>query len=395
MPRTGLCLALAAVLLATPVQAAPIDDFMVRLDSYLQAAGGHVAYTTTPGKSKGGIILPSLSLINPAGETISLGTDVFVGAVNTLPGDILHVENAVINNFSRTEQGTTVSIGSLVLLSMLLPPIGTSDPMVLAQTVGGFVASNIAIEDAGETVSIDSVTYGFEAQPQLGTADPTSVIMSLSVRGLLVNQPIMSALDLSASDMGILIDKKVDLSLPLVWDLQTGTLSLTGASVYVPTLGRFSVSATLGGVTDALLGEVLAAGQIASMTGTSEAAAQQQALGLKLLSQLTLVTAGVNVVDEGIAAFAIETTAGNAGTDLTVAREAMIANVQGSLVGLGLPDLSTSAAAAVRGFLENGGTLVVNATPDAPLNLLQIVASAQSPQVLIEQLNVFPLTLPR
>lgn len=380
---------------AMPSSAAPVDDFLARLNEGLAPIGAQIDATPMIGKSKSGETRMRLKLKTPTG-TIPLGRDVLFGPVESWDDGRLFAEKIVISGFDQTNDGVQVEADTITLSYVTLPPPGEDDPFVLSQMLGGLAFDELTITDDGDSLEIDHVDYAMGVEPEFGSTEPTTMAIAATVRGLLIGQRLYDELELNKLLIPeqLLVGQKVDAYLPLHWDLAEGLLTMTEANVTIPALGRFATGFQFGGVTLPLVEEV-AGFSVASALGTPADEKQQQAIGLKLLSSLTYVAGTVSLADSGIVDALMAAGQQALGLDADGVKAYVADFADDGLGGLGVPEVRIeSTISTVTDFVEQGGTFGLDAFPDTPATLIELVALGQTPGALLDRIAFEPVHLP-
>ena len=369
-------------LLVTPAAAEPIDDFMGRVNQYLGAAGGSLTYAIGPGYSDANKGLTPLVLNTPTGEAIPLGSTSYIGAVSTLPGDIILGEGLHITDFNRSFAGVTATAGS-VILDLALPPMGTSDPLILAQSVKGASAFELHVEEDGVALDIAQIGYFLFVAPEIGAPDPTNLTFNVSMEGLAVTDAMLQKLD-APPTLSILAGHTVDLDVRLDWKRDMAQLSPVSVEVKVADFGELAFSVGLGGVTDEMIMRLVALGQQLSSTGSTPELQQQV---IPLLSQLTVHSIYSGVFNHG-GGEDILTAAADVGSSSKVqVLKSGARDLRGVFSNAGLSELGTVVGDAFTTMMLNEGGLVVSGYPDTPANLLELVTlGSTSPAALTNRL---------
>lgn len=386
MPVLGLALA------ALPASAAPVDDFLARLNEGLAPIGARIDATPVVGKASSGEARMKLKLTTPSG-TIPLGRDVLFGPIESWDDGRLFAEEIVISGFDHTNDGVQVEADTITLSFVTLPLQGEDDPFILSQMLGGLAFDGLTITDDGDSLEVDHIDYAMGVEPEFGSTAPTTMAIAATVRGLLIGQRLYDVLELNNSPFPeeYLVGQKVDAYLPLHWDLAQGLLTISEASVTIPTLGRFATGFQLGGVTLPLVEEIVGF-SMASAMGAPADEKQQQAMGLKLLGNLTYVAGTVSVADSGIvdALMAYGKRAFGRTDDEVKAFVADVAD--DGLGGLGVPaERIEGLVTTVIDFADQGGTFGLDAFPDSPPTLMELVALGQTPGALLDRIDFEPV----
>lgn len=393
------CLAFLSVIVVTlaalPAAAAPVDDFLARLNEGLAPIGGHIEATPIGGKSKSGEARMQLTLTSPSG-TIPLGREVRFSPIEIWDDGRIFAEEVVISGFDHTNDGIQVEADAITLSFVTLPLPGEDDPFILSQVLGGLAFDGLKITDDGDSLEIDHIDYAMGVEPEYGSTEPTSMAIAATVRGLLIGQRLYDTLNLSKLPFRQedLVGQKVDAYLPLHWSLTDGLLTMTEATVTIPSLGRFATGFQFGGVTLPLVEEIVDF-SMASAPGALADANQQQGIGLKLLSNLTYVAGTFSVADAGLVAALMSAGKQALGRDDDGVKAFLADMLDDGLGELGVPETRTQAlTTALVDFVDQGGTFGLDAFPDAPATLIELVALSQSPGTLLDRIAFDPVHVP-
>lgn len=370
-----------AVLLVTPATAEPVDDFMARINQYLGAAGGSLTYAIGPGYADANKSLTPMVLNTPTGEAIPLGSNGYIGAISTLPGDIILGEGLQFTDFNRSFAGVTATTSS-VILDLALPPLGTSDPLILAQSVKGASVFELHVEEDGVALDIAQIGYFLFVAPELGAPNPTNLTFNVSIEGLAVTEAMLQKLDAPAA-LSMLAGHKVDLDVTLDWKRDMAQLSPVSVEVKVADFGEVAFSLGLGGVTDEMIMRLVGLGQQLSATGSTPELQQQV---VPLLSQLTVHSVYSGVFNHGGGEYIVTATTGHGGSKAGALKSAA-RDLRDVLSNAGLPELGTAVSDAFITMMLNKGGLVVSGYPDAPVSVLELVTlGSTSPQAFTNRL---------
>lgn len=379
---------LGSLMLATPALAAPVDDFLARLNQWLAPVGASVEVLPSIRKIKDAGRPVQLVLKSPSG-TVPLGRQVTFSPIETWDGDVLFAETITISGFDHTNAGTQAEADTVTLSYVTLPPPGTDNPFLLAQILGGLDIENLRITSDGDSLAIDRLGYAMGVDPEYGSPDPTAIALELNVEGLLINERLYNTIDMRRIPFGkeYFIGQKLDATLPLHWDLAGGLVTISDANVTVPTLGTYSVALQIGGFTLPLLTEMAQLGMGAATGGGAPDPAQQQALGIKLLSQTSFHAASASVLDTGTVTATLEAIARNTGRSGEDALALIADFIDDNLDALNIPEARIEELArGVLGFAQEGGTLGIDAFPDAPSSLIELVALSPTPGAILDKI---------
>lgn len=372
-----------SALLVTPAAAEPIDDFMARVNQYLGAAGGSLTYVIGPGYSDTNKGLTPLVLTTPAGEAIPLGDNAYIGTITTLSEEIILGEGLQFANFSRSFAGVTATAGS-VILDLALPPLGTTDPLILAQSLKAASVFELHVEEDGVALDIAQMGYFLFVSPGIGAPDPANLTFNFSIEGLAVTDAMLRKLD-APPTLSVLAGHKVDLDVRLDWKRDMAQLTPVSVEVKVVDFGDLGFSIDLGGVTDEVIMRLVALGQQLSATGSTPELQQQV---IPLLSQLTVHSLYSGVFNNGGGEAILMAIAGNGGSKASILRSGT-RNLRDSLTNAGLPELGAVVSDAFATMMLNNGGVVVSGYPEVPVGVLELVAlGSTSPQALVSRLAV-------
>ncbi len=168
------------------------------------------------------------------------------------------------------------------------------------------------------------------------------------------------------------------------WSLSDGVMNLTQFDFKIDNVATLSMPFSLGGYTKEIM-EMMQKQQAMSKDDPKAA----QAAGLMMLQKLDFRSAAISVKDHSITERALKL----ASKKMNQPPESIAAGAP-MMIGLGMqrfqmPELTQMVSEAVGAFLQNPGTLTISATPEKPVNLMEIVLASQAnPQGLVKLLNV-------
>ncbi|MFD1252382.1 hypothetical protein DEVEQU_03733 [Devosia equisanguinis] len=383
MNMRNLLISIAATaLLAVPVQAAPIDDFFARANQYLAELDGSLSYAIGPGYDANTTGLQPLVLTSPDGTAVTLGEKAYVSSVTTLPGDLLYAQGLHISNFDRTQDGTRVRIGGLIA-DVLLPPLGMTDPMLLAQGISGLSLFDFTLESSGVTVSFDSASYFLNVLPERGSADPSTYEASVALEGFLVTEALLEQVD-APQVLAPLIGRKVDLDIRFNWRRDAGAIDPFSVEIGSPDFGDLAFSVGLNGITQELLAALVEMGQQRA-TGSDGAALQAKLI--PLFSQVTVSALFSGLFNEGGAAILLEQMAQETGQSSTKTIQSASTGLRDMLLANGLDTLALPAGDALSAALSDGGGVIISGYPATPPSVLELIA-LQTPKAIAERLEL-------
>lgn len=383
MNMRNLLISIAATaLLAVPVQAAPIDDFFARANQYLAELDGSLSYAIGPGYDANTTGLQPLVLTSPDGTAVTLGEKAYVSSVTTLPGDLLYAQGLHISNFDRTQDGTRVRIGGLIA-DVLLPPLGMTDPMLLAQGISGLSLFDFTLESSGVTVSFDSASYFLNVLPERGSSDPATFESTVALDGFLVTEALLDKMG-APPVLAPLIGRKVDLDIRFNWRRDTGAIDPFSVEIGSPDFGDLAFSVGLNGITQELLAALVEMGQ---QRATGGDAAALQAKLIPLFSQVTVSALFSGLFNEGGAAILLEQMAQETGQSSTKTIQSASTGLRDMLLANGLDTLALPAGDALSAALSDGGGVIISGYPATPPSVLELIA-LQTPKAIAERLEL-------
>ena len=376
--------------------AAPVDDFLSRLDAWLAPTMISVNVTAPEGKTKS-IALPATpATLSMQGTDVALGQSVSIDAINTQGDDLLVANTVTIDGIDLAEEGMRLLADRLVVQRVALPPLGTTNAYLLAQMVGAVRLENVLVQSGQNIVQADQISLGMGSQSGDIDAAPEYFQFTINLQGAKFNQASLQAMDLNDLPglMPVLTGAKIDLRFAMVWGVKSGTLDLSPVQLHVPGLGTYEIGVQLGGLTEPLLATLGTALAMQADGGQMDPAAQQ-ALGIQLLSQLSFNIGMIKLTDAGMvdimaAGFEAETGKGSEDFKLT-----LVDGLDDGLGAIGFPETFIETAAnAIAAFVDQGGTLGLDLAPSTPATLLELVALGQSPNLLVDRLGLTVVHLP-
>ncbi len=388
------CVSMATVMLSAPALAEPVDDFIERLNLWLEPAGASIEVASVL-KSKAGQPRMALVLKSPNGE-IPLGREVTFNGVETWDGDLLFAEAITISGFDHTSDRVQAEADTITLGWVTLPPPGTDNPFLLSQMLGAFNIANLKITDDGDSFEVDEIDYAMGVEPEYGSPDPTTMAVAATVTGLLINDRLYDTLSMDDLPFGrqFIVDQKLDMYLPVHWDLENGLVTISDASVNLPSLGSFNTGFQIGGLTLPILTEVVGFGTAAA-TGAEADPAAQQALGIKLLAQTTFHAASVSLTDAGMVQAFLRFGAEQMGGTEAEAKATIADFLDDTLTQMPLLDARVEEIiTGVMGFVEQGGTFGLDAFPETPSSFIELVALGQAPGTLLDKIAFEAVHIP-
>lgn len=156
-------------------------------------------------------------------------------------------------------------------------------------------------------------------------------------------------------------------------------------SIIIDDAATFNVNVAVGGYTPELIAAVQQVNQ--QMKDQSDEAKGLAMLGM--MQQLQVGTLSIELVDDSATGRILDFVAKQQGTN----RDSIVAQAKGALpfalIQLQNPEFSAKVAASVGAFLDNPGSLTIEATPANPVPVAQIMGAAMAaPQSLIGVLGV-------
>ncbi|OJX43252.1 hypothetical protein [Devosia sp. 63-57] len=386
MKMRNLLISIAATaLLAVPVQAAPIDDFFARANQYLAELDGSLSYAIGPGYDANTTGLQPLVLTSPDGTAVTLGEKAYVSSVTTLPGDLLYAQGLHISNFDRTEDGTRVRVGALIA-DVLLPPLGMTDPMLLAQGIAGLSLFDFTLESSGVTVSFDSASYFLNVLPERGSADPATFESTVALDGFLVTKSLLDKVG-APPVLAPLIGRKVDLDIRFNWRRDTGAIDPFSIEIGSPDFGDLAFSVGLNGITQELLTALAEIGQARAIGTTDTDGAALQAKLIPLFSQVTVSAIFSGIFNEGGAAIVLDQVAQETGQSTTKLIQSASTGLRDTLLANELDTLALPAGDALSAALSDGGGVIISGYPATPPSVLELIA-LQTPKAIAARLDL-------
>lgn len=375
--------------------AAPVDDFLTRLDAWLAPTMASLNVVAPTEKTKSVALPATTATLSVPGAEIALGQSLTIDAI-TNDEDMLVAGTVTISDLDLEEEGVRLLADKLTLQRIALPPPGTTNAYLLAQMVGAVRLENVLVQSEQNIIQVDQISLGMGSQTGDIDAAPEHFQFTINLQGVEFNQASLLAMDLNDLPglMPVLTGAKIDLRVALVWSVKSGTLDLSPVQLHVPGLGTYELGVQLGGLTEPLLASLGTAMAMQADGGQMDAAAQQ-ALGIQLLSQLSFNIGMIKLTDAGMvdviaAGFEAETGQGPDDFKLTI-----VDGLDDGLGAIGISDtFIETAATAAAAFVDQGGTLGLDVAPATPATLLELVALGQTPNLLVDRLGLTIVHLP-
>ena len=289
------------------------------------------------------------------------------------------VATATAAGFEFEEDGTTISFGDLVVTGYTIASPDEADPILRSGLFESFTMGPIAVTNDGQTGFTAAGLNMIVGEYQSGQPWTSSMVLSDFVIDTAALDEPQAQQTMAALGYDSLTG---DMTAKGLWDPATGLLSAEDFVISVDNAASIGLDFALGGYTV----ELVEAMQQINATAENDEAAGMAMLGL--MQQLEIGGASITLTDASLTNKLLEFLGQQQGTNA----EGMKAFAKGMLP-LGLaqlqsPEFAAKATAEIGSFLDNPGTLVVEAKPAQPIPVMQLAAPLMSgsPALLIQAL---------
>lgn len=367
----------ATALLATAAHAREPTGNIVA-DAFLRTLeqNGYQDVTTgTVTRDSGETVLANISAKNASGAAVTIQEVTIQGGLinadNELRAEVIVYSDLQMDD---PEAGGTSSVGRITVTSPRFPVGATSD-VVLTSFLGEFDALALeevamAVPDGGD-ITIKSMTAEVSERNLAVAAGGKFTVDDFILDVSMMDPEAVAQLNSLGYE-----ELTIDLSGDARWEAESGRATVSELSVSVVDLGGLSLVATIDGLTPDNV----------------------QALGAgvndfnQLLTVLQSVTIGAMTLtyeDDGLTNRVLDATAEQTGEGRQTLVDGLLTALSQATGALGDADLEQSVQAAARTFLNDPGTVELNAAPAAPIPMAQLIGAAMmSPQMVPQLLNL-------
>lgn len=315
-----------------------------------------------------------------ADQAIAIDEIVLEDVVEAPQGGFI-IGRAAVPAFNSEKDGFSIAFEGAALEGYFVAGPDEQDPVLKSGLFRTATVGGIAIgKGAAPFLTLQGATVEMGPYEAGGTMDSKVELKDFSLDFTQLDDPKAK---MTASELGY---EQVTgrMSAEGSWDAATGDLSVV-QSFMIDDAATLNMQIAIGGYTS----ELVAAMQQLNlqMSGQSEEAKGLAMLGL--MQQLQFASMSIELDDDSVTGRILDFVAKQQGAN----RESVVAMAKGTLpvalMQLQNPAFAASATAAIGAFLDNPGSLTIEASPAAPVSVAQIAAAAMAaPQSLVDTLGL-------
>ncbi|MEO1748998.1 MAG: hypothetical protein AAFR27_10370 [Pseudomonadota bacterium] len=283
--------------------------------------------------------------------------------------------------FEVSDSGTTAAIGGINITDYKIASEDETDPIVRSGLFKTMTTGPITVSE-GDQQGFSMAGVALEVSDyEPGATFTTALVASdFELDTSIIDDPQASQ-TMAALGYETLTG---DITMNGVWDSAAGTTSLENFVISVDDAASLGLNFALGGYTV----ELVEAMQQINATAENDQAAGMAMLGL--MQQLEIQGAAITVTDASLTNKLLEFFGQQQGTNADGMRAFAKGMLPLGLAQLQSPEFAAKATAAVGGFLDNPGTLVIEAQPAQSIPVMQLAAPLMSgnPAALIDALSL-------
>ncbi|MGI9357597.1 MAG: hypothetical protein ACR2PF_20875 [Rhizobiaceae bacterium] len=288
-----------------------------------------------------------------------------------------------MSDFKASGDGNTVTIGSAAMKGANIPTSQDGDFNEWMQFVDSMSITGIGVS-VGDTkvFSTDTMTVTMDDPQADGTINSKSVVDGMVVNLLALPDPKAKA---AAQQLGY-SEIRASMTGDGTYNPQTGRMAANNFNIRLQDMFDLAMDYTLTGYTAEI------AQKVASMNQTmAQSVSPQQAFAAMIpeLSMIKLEGLKIALTDRSLTGKLLDMQAaqmGTTGDQLAQGAPMMIGLGMG---GLGMPEFTEMVTQAVGKFLQNKGSLIVEAKPAEPVAIMDVVLKGQAdPTVVPGMLNL-------
>jgi len=288
-----------------------------------------------------------------------------------------------MSDFKASGEGNTVTIDSAAMKGANIPTSQDGDFNEWMQFVDSMSIDGIGVSVAGAKVfSTDTMTVTIDDPQSDGTINSKSVIDGMVVHLLALPDPKAKAV---AQQLGY-EEIRASLTGDGAYNPNTGRMSTTNTILKLQDMFDLAMDYTLTGYTTEV------AQKIASVNQTmARGVSPQQAFAAMIpeLSKIKLEDLKIALTDHSLTGKLLDMQAQQMGTTGDALAQGAPMMIGLGMGGLGMPEFTEMVTQAVGKFLQDKGTLTVEAKPAEPVAIMDVVLKGQAdPTVVPEMLNL-------
>ncbi|MEM8855722.1 MAG: hypothetical protein AAGD34_18610 [Pseudomonadota bacterium] len=341
----------------------------------LEQNGYQDVTTGTVTRDSGETVLAGISAKNASGAAVTIEEVTIQGGLINADNE-LRAEVIVYTDLQMDDPaaGGQSSVGKITVTAPRFP-VGVTSDVALTSFLGEF-----------DALALESVAM---AVPDGGDITVKSMTAEVSERDLAVAASGKFAVDDFILDVSMMDPEAVaqlnalgydaltiDLSGDARWEAQSGRATVSDLSVSVVDLGGLSLIATIDGLTPE------------NVTALSAGVNDFNQL-LTVLQSVTVGAMTLTYEDDGLTNRVLDATTKQTGEARQTLVDGLLTALSQATGTLGDADLEQSVQTAARTFLNDPGTIELNAAPAAPIPMAQLIGAAMmSPQMVPQLLNL-------
>ncbi|MEL6201514.1 MAG: hypothetical protein AAFR39_04060 [Pseudomonadota bacterium] len=356
------------------------NDVIAALNTQLSYQGGSLS---------GGSVSTNGDTVVVTGATLSLADEEDGFAISELTFSGVEADGSGGYNvatitmpaFEVNDSGTAAAIGGITITDYKIAAADETDPIVRSGLFKTMTTGPITVSEGGQQgFSIAGVAV------EVGDYQPGATwTSSVAVTDFELDTSVLE--DPQASQTMAALGYETltgDITANGVWDAASGNMGFENFVLSVDDAAAIGLDFALGGYTV----ELVEAMQQINATAENDQAAGMAMLGL--MQQLEIQGAAIKITDTSLTNKLLEFFGQQQGTNADGMRAFAKGMLPLGLAQLQSPEFAAKATAAVGSFLDNPGTLVIEAQPAQAIPVMQLAAPLMSgnPSALIDALSL-------